>query len=191
MTRNTAILGLVLGVMLAAPRSPAQAAAREADHEALRALRKKVVTAISGQDLNALKTCFAKEFVFTTVDQTPITSQTDLVAYYERMFQAPDAPLSGMETDADAEILTRFTGPNTGYCYGTAKDTYTLRRNGRRIQIPSRWTCTMVKEEGMWKIAAAHAGVNFLDNPVVEARSMSLWRKLLVLLRLSKYPGQV
>ena len=31
-----------------------------------------------------------------------------------------------------------------------------------------RWSATVVKEGGEWKVALAHVGTDFLDNPVLE-----------------------
>jgi hypothetical protein len=31
-----------------------------------------------------------------------------------------------------------------------------------------RWSATVVKENGEWKVALAHAGTDFLNNPVLD-----------------------
>ena len=161
---------------------------READHQALRQLREDVMKAVSSQDMTVLGTFFAKEFVLTAVDQTVLTNREGMLAYYMRMFKDPNAPIVKMDVTGDADILTRFTDANTGYCYGSSAATYTLK-DGRVIKIKERWTGVVVKEEGAWKIAAVHIGVNFLDNPVLRARSMSFWRKMGIVLHLAKPPS--
>jgi ketosteroid isomerase-like protein len=161
---------------------------RETDHQALRELRAKVTAAINQRDLKDLRACLAKDFVLTLVDQTVITDEAGLKAYYARMFTDKNAPLAKMATVADADILTRFTDPNTGYCYGSGLDTYTLK-HGEVVKVKNRWTAVVVKQDGAWKVAAVHVGVNFLDNPVMRARTMSFWRKLGIWLHLAKPPS--
>lgn len=161
---------------------------READHDALRQLRAKVVTAINQQDVKSLSECFTREFVLTMSDQTVITNATQLEEYYNRMFKDPQGPLSKIETTAEADVLTRFTGENTGYTFGSALDTYTLK-DKRVIRIKNRWTALVQKEDGAWKASAVHIGINFLDNPVLRIRTMSIWRKIGIKLHWSSLPS--
>jgi ketosteroid isomerase-like protein len=167
----------------------AQEAEREADHNALRALMAKAKKAINEQDLDTLETCFTKEFAFTTADQSLITDRATLRAHYNRIFKSPDSIVVDLHSDPKAEILTRFTGPDTGYCYGHAVETYNIR-NKRIFKIMNRWTALLRKEDGEWRMEAAHVGVNFIDNPVLEARSMGFWRKVGVALRLVDPPWE-
>ncbi len=140
---------------------------READHAALRALRDQVAQAIDKQDIKALSSCFAREFAFTTVNQTTVTNEAQMQDFFDRMFKSSDALVTGMKTEPQADILTRFVDANTGVCYGSSKDTYTMK-SGKVVEMNVRWSATVVKENGEWKIAIAHVGTNFLDNPVLD-----------------------
>lgn len=149
---------------------------READHVALRALRDKVATALNQQDVKALTSCFAKEFAFTAVDQSVLTSETQIQSFLDRMFHGDKALLRDMKTEPKADILTRFVDANTGICYGTTTDTYTMK-SGQVVAMNVRWSATVVKEDGQWKVGIAHVGTNFLDNPVL-TRLASTSKKL-------------
>jgi len=149
-------------------------ASREADHQMLRALREKATAAINARDVKALAACFTKPFALTTIDQTTITTEEQLRDYFVRMFDSPSALISEMNAVPEADVLTQFLDDHTGYCYGSSVDTYKLKR-GIVSVIHSRWTATLVKQNGEWRIAAAHAGVNLLDNPVL-SRSLSASR---------------
>lgn len=140
---------------------------READHVALRALRDRVTTAIDKQDLKALSSCFAKEYAFTTVTQTVLTNEAQVQAFFDRMFRSDGALVTAMKTEPTADILTRFIDANTGICYGSTKDTYTMK-SGKTVEMNLRWSATVVKENGEWKVALAHVGTDFLNNPVTE-----------------------
>lgn len=173
------------GVVLAADVG----ASREADHAALRLLMTNVTQAINGGDLDKLNACFAKEFVFTAVDQTALTNVTAVKAFYDAMFRQETSPVTNMATAPTADVLTRFVGDDAGYCYGSSVETYALRKGGI-MKMTTRWTAVVVKEAGLWKVAAVHTGVNFLDNPVLRYRTMSFWRKLGIFLHLASPPTE-
>ena len=183
-------LGLCLLSAALLCSTPGWSEERAADHEALRAALKTATTAINNRDVQALTGCLAREFVFTSIDQTVFTNATDFAAYFARMFTAPDAPLASLRIAPQATILTRFVGPDVGYCYGTSVDRYTLK-DGKVFTLDVRWTALVVRENGQWKAATVHCGVNFLDNPVLKAAGMSFWKKLGVLLHLAKPPYEV
>jgi ketosteroid isomerase-like protein len=168
---NLKAVSLALLVLLGAGTVTAAKAAednREADHAALRALRDKAAAAIDKQDMKALASCFAKESAFIAVNQTVVTNETQMQEFFDRMFKSSEALVTSLKTEPKADILTRFLDANTGYCYGTSTDTYTLK-SGKVVQMNVRWSATVVKENGEWKVAIAHVGTDFLDNPVLDA----------------------
>ncbi len=170
MIRNLKVSAATLATLLWAGGGMTAAAAdesREADHVALRALRDKAATAIDKQDTKALASCLAKEFAFTAVTQTVLTNEAQVQEFFDRMFRASDAPLVSLKTEPKADILTRFIDANTGVSYGSSRDTYTLK-SGKQVVMNVRWSATVVKENGEWKVALAHVGTDFLDNPVLE-----------------------
>lgn len=169
---------------------PAPLPDREADHAALRVLLAEAAKAFNSQDLEKLFSFFAKEFVFTTVDQTVITDLAAAKQHYDRMLRQPDSKITSVTVEPSADVLTRFTGEASGYCYGKTRDTYTVRSTGRKVTTDGRWTAVVVKEDGRWKVAAIHTGVSFIDNPVVAYQSLSVFRKALLGLGIGKYPGE-
>jgi ketosteroid isomerase-like protein len=179
-TRTASILGILLlvaaGTLCAQEADPAQ----EAEHNALRALTAEVTQAINNQNIDQLGKYLAEEFVFTAVDQTVLTDVASIKAYYDRMIEADDSPVTSFQIAPAAAVLTRFLDADTGYCYGTSEDTYILRSNGQKVSLPSRWTALVVKENGQWKIKAVHSGVNFMDNPVIDGLKMLARRNQLI-----------
>lgn len=163
---------------------------RKADHEALRLLRNKVENAVNTHNMNELRSCLAQNFTFITSDQSVLTSEAELTAYYDKMFASKESPVISMKTKIEAAVETKFASPDAGYCYGTSRDVFTLRNN-RNVVMQSNWSAMVVREDGNWKISMAHVGVNFLDNPVLEANAMSWFGRLLVAAHLRKMPGEV
>ena len=163
---------------------------READHAALRVLLAEATKAFNSQDLEKLFSFFAKEFVFTAVDQTAITDLASAKRHYDRMLRQPDSKITSVTVEPSADVLTRFTGEASGYCYGKTRDTYTVRSTGRKVVVDGRWTAVVVKEGDRWKVAALHTGVNFIDNPVLAYQSLSFLGKLMLGAGIGKYPGE-
>lgn len=147
-----------------------------ADHAALRSLRDKLATAINHQDMNALSSCFAKTFTFTTLDQRVATRPEQVKAIYNELFQGPGAIISSLKSEPQADELTRFLDDHTGIAEGSSKETYVLK-SGKSIDLTVRWTATVVKEADGWKVAAAHVGMNPLDNPLLTATN-AFWKKV-------------
>jgi ketosteroid isomerase-like protein len=170
MKLNSKTLSLAFVVMSSIQSSTVAFAAadgHEADHVALRALRDKVATAIDKQDIKGLASCFAKDFAFTAVNQTVLTNEAQMQDFFDRMFKSSDALITGLKTEPTADIKTRFVDANTGVCYGSSKDTYTMK-SGEVVEMNVRWSATVVKENGEWKVALAHVGADFLNNPVLD-----------------------
>ena len=184
------IFTCIMAMLCMTQQGVADDAQRSADHDALRALRDKVEKSINDGDMKELRSCLAEDFTFITSDQTVITNLADIVAYWDGMFKNEKSPVTAMKAKFTADILTRFTGPDVGYCHGTSKDVYTLK-NKRKVALTNTWSVMLVKEADAWKVNAAHIGVNFLDNPVSKAGEMSWFGKLCVALRIRKLPGEV
>jgi ketosteroid isomerase-like protein len=153
----------------------------EAKHQELRVLKQKIVDALNRQDIDTLLTYFAEPFAFTTVTQEVLTNKETVKNFYHRMLVSDDSPIKTFTVEPEPDILTYFLSDNIGYCYGTSKDTYTLRRNGRTIGMQSRWTAVVVKENDQWKVSVVHLGVDFTNNPILDANSMSMWKKFMLL----------
>jgi len=170
MKLNFKTLSLAFVVMSSIQSSTVAFAAadvHEADHVALRALRDKAATAINTQDIKALASCFAKDFVFAAVNQTVLTNEAQMQDFFDRMFKSSDALVTSLKSEPTADILTRFVDANTGVCYGSSKDTYTMK-SGEVVEMNVRWSATVVKENGERKDALAHVGADFLNNPVLD-----------------------
>ena len=188
---------LFLACMLTANLAVAQTAGaqasgdgREADHAALRALMADVTRAINAQDMNALAARMAERFSFTTADQQILKDIPSVRAYLDRMVNSEDSPLSGYSIAPSPEAPTVFLDDKTGCCCGVSDDIYIVRKGERKIHVKSRWTATVVKQGEQWKVAAVHVGVDFLENPVLQIRTLSWWRKILLAVGIGKYPGE-
>jgi hypothetical protein len=154
---------LIIALLIAAG-AVASAAERDADHVALRALLAEVTTALDAGDLERLRGSLATTFAITFADAERFTDLAALKAYDQRLRSERKLVKTTFAPVADA--LTTFLGADAGVCTGTSKDSFAFA-DGTSTTIDSRWTATVVREQGAWKVAALHSCVNLLDNPLL------------------------
>lgn len=148
---------------------------READHEQLRALLRRAKEAVNAKNFDALKPLFHDKFTITTVDQKLFTNFDDFKAHFATLFSGANAPLKSITFNPEADALTEFIGDNVGLSTGTSTDTYDFTDGDTRT-MTSRWTATVIKDGGSWKILNLHIGTNLLDNPVTEAAKSYVYK---------------
>lgn len=148
---------------------------REQDHEQLRAMLKTATEAMNSKNPDALAPLFHSKFSITTVDQNLFTSLSEFKAYYDGLYNGEQAPVKSIIFKPEADALTEFIGDNVGISHGFSKDTY-IFSDGETREMTSRWTATVFKENGKWKIINLHIGTNLFDNPVVSSLKSYLYK---------------
>ena len=173
------LLACLFAILLCCELALAQtgAGSSDADHEALRSLKANVATAIKERNPDKLASLMTDEFVFTAVDQTRVVDRKQLKVLFEKWFAGAGAPFDSIEIEPAPETLTKFISPDAGYCYGVSKETYKFK-NGDIARMDSKWTVLVARQNGEWKIAAAHVGVDFLTKPI-KMEYASAWRRIL------------
>jgi ketosteroid isomerase-like protein len=146
-------------------------AAEEADHEIHQELRGILTTvqgAINSANYDAMLPVLSKDVRATTITQETMAGQPAVSAYFKKWF-GPGGYLRKLEMKLTADDLTELSADKTwGIVRGSAIETYTLA-DGRRYDMPTRWTATVAKEaDGKWRLRAIHFGTNFLDNPILD-----------------------
>jgi ketosteroid isomerase-like protein len=144
------------------------------DHEELRALLKTFTQAFNSRQIEPLVPYLHKDFTVTMVTQDLITTPQDMRTYLDNKFTGPTALLKDVQIQPEPDIPTVFIQGRIGINRGGSTDTYTLR-DGRVFVLKTRWTGTAIKEGGRWKVLNAHIGVNFVDNPVLDAVDKLKW----------------
>ncbi|GEM_PF-729429 len=155
--------------------APAMMKLGEQDHEELRLLLKSARDAANAKNFDALKPLFYEKFSITTVDQKTFTNLEDFKAYFVGMFTGDKAPLKSITFNPEADTLTEFIGDNMGVSRGSSNDTYAFTDGDTRT-MTSRWTATLIKDNGRWKIVNLHFGTNLVDNPVVNTMKSYLYK---------------
>ena len=159
-----------------APQSGVSGTLSEADHDALRGLLVDATAALNRLDTSTLAQYLADGFVLTFADQHVVTDLGQLDSYVRNYFEGSDAPLKAVHFAPQATELTRAIDGRTGLVYGTSTDTYTLA-DGTSLSLDTHWTATVVRQDGGWRLQGFHAGVNMLDNAIINAvqRRILVW----------------
>jgi ketosteroid isomerase-like protein len=145
------------------PNQPAED--RHADHEELRAMLRTATDALNKRDADALSPLLGAHCYITTVDGQTFRDAAGFKAYLDRLY---GSSVTKIEFHPVADELTTFLGSDSGICVGSSNDTYTFKDGSNRA-MTSRWTATVHKEDGKWKMVGLHTSANILDNPVVDA----------------------
>jgi|SRR5262245_15517300 len=141
---------------------------RNRDHDELRAVLKTVTEAMNSRNIDSMAPLFHNRFSITTVDQQVFTNLNDFKTYFNGLFTGDKAPLKSIMFNPTADALTEFVGADIGFVHGASTDTYAFADGDTRV-MTSRWTATLYKDNGKWKILNVHIGANLFDNPVITA----------------------
>lgn len=144
----------------------------EADHAELRAALLKVTEAINESRFEEMKPLLYKKFSMTLINQELVTTIEELDDFLKRWFTGPDRLIKSHKMVPEANELTQIIDGRFAVARGTNKETYEMMR-GVSFTFNSRWTATLVKDEGQWKLVAIHNGIDFTDNPVLRAAASS------------------
>jgi uncharacterized protein (TIGR02246 family) len=151
----------------AAPPVPAQAApSPEALHDELRKLRDDVLAAIEKNNFDAIMPHLHPNVVFTPMNSEVCRGPQEIRAYFDKMLKGPDAIVKNIRLEVEVDRLTDLYG-DTGLAFGKSQDHYTLN-DGMDFPIQTRWTCSLIRENGRWLITAFHSSANVFENPILE-----------------------
>ena len=156
-----------------AAAQPAQA--EDPAHAELRALRDDMVDAVAKRDTPRLLSHLHPNVVVTWQNAEVSRGHDGVRAYLDRMLQGDSRVVDRFTTQPTVDELTILYGGDAGVAFGSSSDHFELH-NGPAFDLSSRWTATLVKDGGAWKVAAFHASTNLFDNPVTQtARRYLIW----------------
>jgi uncharacterized protein (TIGR02246 family) len=138
----------------------------EALHDELRKLRDDVLAAIEKNDFDAIMPHLHPNVVFTPMNGEVCRGPQEIRAYFDKMLKGPDAIVKNIRLEVEVDRLTDLYG-DTGLAFGKSQDHYTLN-DGMDFPIQTRWTCSLIRENGRWLITAFHSSANVFENPILE-----------------------
>jgi len=147
----------------------------EATHNELRALRDGLIAAMNKGDVEKELTYLHPNVVVTWHNAEVSRGRDGVRAYLNRMLSGPNKAVASYTAAVNVDELTILYGGDTGIAFGSAVEHFKLT-SGATLDLPARWSATMVKEGDKWLIASLHCSDNLFDNPLLEkARSVIYW----------------
>jgi uncharacterized protein (TIGR02246 family) len=159
-----AMCGAVIGGRVAA------AEAEDPVHGELRALRAELVAAVTAGDADVVMKHVHPDVVVTWQTNEVCRGREALRAFFEKTGREA---FQGYEVPPTPDGLTLLYGGDTGVSFGETVAKYRLL--GKEFGAKSRWTATLVKHEGRWKLAAYHLSMNVMDNALLDGARGAVW----------------
>jgi ketosteroid isomerase-like protein len=147
----------------------------EAVHNELRALRDGLIDAMNKSDIERELAYMHPNVVVTWHNAEVSRGRDGVRAYLTRMLSGPNRVVSSYSATVDVDELTILYGGATGISFGSALEHFKLN-DGKMLDLPARWSATLVKEGDKWLIASLHASDNLFDNPMLSiAKRTAYW----------------
>lgn len=152
-----------------APSGAIDAGSVEATHDELRALRATMENAINQGDIETLLQNVEDEVVFTTMNSDVVVGKPAIRAYFDKMSVGPDRVVDKVTTKFIPDAKSILYGNDIAIAYGHTDDHYVLR-NGTEFNVAARWSTTMRRSDGRWRVASFHYSTSMFDNPILAAQ---------------------
>jgi len=138
-------------------------------HDELRALKATMERALNAGDIDAIVANSTEDVVFTTMNGDVARGAAGIHKYFESMMKGDNPRVRKVKAAFEADDLSILHGPDVAVAFGSSKDQYELA-GGESFEIAARWSATMVRRDGRWRIANFHYSANVFDNPVLQAQ---------------------
>jgi uncharacterized protein (TIGR02246 family) len=164
---------LLLTLLFAAQPTPTAAKPSDPADEITR-IRTELVDAFNKGDVDAMAKHFDPDVVAVWQDGTVCHGPADIKAYYQRLIGGPDKLISKAHTSP--QVDGRHLYGDVAVSYGRFNDSYDLVGGGS-ITLDSKFTSTLAKRDGEWKVVAFHASGDMFKNDVINLaiKKTALW----------------
>ena len=145
-------------------------------HDQLRAVRDAIMDAWKRRDIDGVLSHVDPDIVVTWQNGEVNRGPQAIRAFYEKMLHGESSVLSNIESTLKVDTLSILHGENTAIAYGSIHDDLSFRHPlaatlagaGQTLSLDSRWTATLVRKAGEWKLASYHVSANLFSNPVTQ-----------------------
>ena len=134
-------------------------------HEELRVLRDGMVDAFQKKDIERMLDNLHEEVVVTYQNAEVSRGHAGVRDFHQRMNEGDNPAVKSLESVFNVDELSIIYGDDTAVAFGSMQDEFELTR-GMDFSLESRWTATLVKEDGRWLVAALHVSTNMFENGV-------------------------
>ena len=142
------------------------------------ALRERVTTAVAEKNVEVLLEHLHADFVLTAQDGLKlrvIRKHAGIREYFERLFSGDEATLKSVRANIVVEEIQRPQAGEVALANGNSDDHYVMRSGGE-YDLKTRWSATLIMDQGQWKLINLHVSSDAFDNPIFNAAKSSLIR---------------
>jgi ketosteroid isomerase-like protein len=166
---------LALALLWALPIA-AQDDAHQDGRVALRKILTAVEAAINAQDIEGILAQMDPNCTVTWWNAEISRGHDDIRAYYRRMVKDPGRLIDKYTTQAKVDAPARFLGSagDIAIADGSMEDEFFPVIRGS-FKLSSRWTATLAKSGGEWKIVSLHMSSNVFTNALISELTRALW----------------
>ena len=147
---------------------------RPQEQEELKSLRSAIIDSVNNNKFEDLIPYLHKNFVITMIDQKTLKNVSQFKEYFKNLLHSKNAILAKIIINPKGDGPPVFFGEKVAFNTGSSSDTY-ITKSGHEVVIDTRWTSTLLKENGKWKLFRLHAGGDILDNPLINAAKENLY----------------
>jgi len=176
LTRSGLWRALALAALLRPFPVAAQHDVHEDDREALRKILSEVEKAINAQDIEGIIAQMHPNCTVTWWNAEISRGHDDIRAYYRRMVKDEGRIISKYMTEAKLGAPARFVGSagDVALADGSMEDEFFPIIRGP-FKLSSRWSSTVAKSGGQWKIVNLHLSSNVFTNTLIAELTRVLW----------------
>lgn len=175
--RPSAVIGRIALILTFSMAAPATAQPEDPAHEELRSMRAALLGAITAGDIERVLPMLDENVVITWQNGEVNRGHAGVKTFFERMGRQS---FGGYKVPPEPDELTILHGGDTGISFGRSVGQFNVL--GSSWEFENRWTATLVKRDGQWKLASYHVSWNALDNPLLNAATRSLYPATIVAL---------
>jgi ketosteroid isomerase-like protein len=146
------------------------------DRQALLRILGEVEKAINAQDIEGILAQMRPDCTVTWWNAEVSRGHNDIRAYYRRMVKDPGRYITKYTTRAKLGDHARFLGPqgDVAVADGSMEDEFFPVIRGP-FSLSSRWSATVAKDGGEWKIVNLHLSSNVFTNTLIAELTRALW----------------
>lgn len=160
---------------LAAQAQSPKPESEAAVHDELRAVRQRLVDAVNKKDADALFAEMSPDIYFTAMNNDHVHGLKDGRAYYDRMLKGASSFLNNMSITSEVDDPAKLYADNQVAVATGLSNTHFDIRGGLAFDVPLRWTATLERTSGKWKLAAVHFSADVSSNPLLSAATV-FWK---------------
>jgi ketosteroid isomerase-like protein len=156
--------------------APAQDDPHQEDRLALRKILGAVEAAINAQDIEGIIAQMDPNCTVTWWNAEISRGHNDIRAYYRKMVKDDGRLINKYTTQAKVSAPARFLGSSgdVAVADGSMEDEFFPIVRGS-FTLSSRWTATIAKANGEWKIVNLHLSSNVFSNSLTAELTRLMW----------------